>query len=97
VNQLCGCDQKVLLAVKSMGGDSAESLARCSHQGQLAQAVIIDGTAGLEKAVVAMWNGVSVRAPRESGMNIVAARVAIVHIYRRATQPKDFGCRYAGS
>lgn len=58
--------QKVLLAVKNMGGESTEAwrtilddlIARGLHQPQF---LIVDGAPGLEKAIAAVWDGVPVQ------------------------------------
>jgi putative transposase len=58
--------QKVLLAVKSMGGESAEAwrgvlddlIARGLRRPEL---LIVDGGQGLEKAIAAVWDGVPVQ------------------------------------
>jgi putative transposase len=43
--------QKILLAIKSMGSESAEAW----------RVVIVDGAAGLDKAIAAVWTGVPVQ------------------------------------
>jgi transposase-like protein len=58
--------QKVLLAIKSMGGESAEAwrtvlddlIARGLRRPQF---LIVDGAAGLDKAIAAVWDGVPVQ------------------------------------
>jgi putative transposase len=58
--------QKILLAVKSMGGESAEAwrsvlddlVARGLRRPEL---LVVDGGAGLEKAITAVWDGVPVQ------------------------------------
>ena len=58
--------QKVLLAIKSMGGESAEAwravlddLIRRGLRGP--EFLIVDGAPGLEKAIAAVWDGVPVQ------------------------------------
>ena len=58
--------QKVLLAVKSMGGESAEAwravLDDLIRRGlRRPEFLIVDGAAGLDKAIAAVWNGVPVQ------------------------------------
>src|SRR3954447_3482515 len=58
--------QKVLLAVKNMGGESAEAwrsvLDDLIERGLRRPAfLIVDGAPGLERAIAAVWNGVSVQ------------------------------------
>ncbi len=58
--------QKVLLAIKSMGGESAEAwrtvLDDLITRGlRRPEFLIVDGAAGLEKAIAAVWDGVSVQ------------------------------------
>jgi putative transposase len=58
--------QKVLLAIKSMGGESAEAwrtvLDDLITRGlRRPEFLIIDGAPGLEKAIAAVWNGVPVQ------------------------------------
>ena len=58
--------QKVLLAVKSMGGESAEAwrtvLDDLIKRGlRRPHFLIVDGAAGLEKAIAAVWDGVPVQ------------------------------------
>jgi len=58
--------QKVLLAIKSMGGESAEAwrtvLDDLIGRGlQRPEFLIVDGAAGLEKAIAAVWDGVPVQ------------------------------------
>ena len=58
--------QKVLLAAKSMGGESTEAwravLDDLIQRGlRRPQFLIVDGAAGLEKALAAVWDGVSVQ------------------------------------
>jgi len=58
--------QKVLLAVKSMGGENAEAwrtvLDDLIKRGlRRPQFLIVDGAAGLEKAIAAVWDGVPVQ------------------------------------
>jgi putative transposase len=58
--------QKVLLAVKSMGSESAEAwrvvLDDLIQRGlRRPEFLIVDGAAGLEKAIAAMWDGVPVQ------------------------------------
>jgi transposase-like protein len=58
--------QKVLLAIKSMGGESAEAwravLDDLINRGlQRPQFLIVDGAPGLEKAIAAVWDGVPVQ------------------------------------
>jgi len=58
--------QKLLLAVKNMGGESAEAwravLDDLVERGLRRPAfVIVDGAPGLEKAIAAVWNGVAVQ------------------------------------
>ena len=58
--------QKVLLAIKSMGGESTEAwrvvlddlISRGLRRPQL---LIVDGAAGLDKAIAAVWGGVPVQ------------------------------------
>ena len=58
--------QKVLLAVKDMGGESTEAW-RAVLDGLIGrglrrpQFLIVDGAAGLDKAIAAMWDGVPVQ------------------------------------
>src|SRR6266536_1236210 len=58
--------QKVLLALKSMGGESTEAW-RAVLDGLIGrglrrpQFLIVDGAAGLDKAIAAMWDGVPVQ------------------------------------
>src|SRR3954469_10600804 len=58
--------QKVLLAIKSMGGESAEAwrtvLDDLIKRGlQRPEFLIVDGAAGLDKAIAAVWDGVPVQ------------------------------------
>jgi transposase-like protein len=58
--------QKVLLAIKSMGGESAEAwrsvLDDLIKRGlQQPEFLIVDGAPGLEKAIAAVWDGVPVQ------------------------------------
>jgi transposase-like protein len=58
--------QKVLLAIKSMGGESAEAwrtvLDDLIRRGlRRPEFLIVDGAPGLEKAIAAVWNGVPVQ------------------------------------
>jgi len=58
--------QKVLLAIKSMGGESAEAwrsvLDDLVRRGlQRPQFLIVDGAPGLDKAIAAVWDGVAVQ------------------------------------
>jgi putative transposase len=58
--------QKVLLAVKAMGGESAEAwrtvLDDLSRRGLRRPAfLIVDGSGGLDKAITAVWDGVPVQ------------------------------------
>jgi len=58
--------QKVLLAIKSMGGESAEAwrsvLDDLVRRGlQRPQFLIVDGAPGLDKAIAAVWDGVPVQ------------------------------------
>ena len=58
--------QKVLLAIKSMGGESAEAwravLDDLIKRGlRRPEFLIVDGAAGLEKAIAAVWDGVPVQ------------------------------------
>ena len=58
--------QKVLLAVKSMGGESAEAwrtvLNDLIRRGlRRPEFLIVDGAAGLDKAIAAVWDGVPVQ------------------------------------
>lgn len=58
--------QKVLLAVKNMGGESAEAwrtvLEDLISRGlQRPAFLVVDGAAGLEKAIAAVWDGVPVQ------------------------------------
>jgi putative transposase len=58
--------QKVLLAVKSMGGESTEAwrtvLDDLIRRGlRRPELLIVDGAAGLDKAIVAVWDGVPVQ------------------------------------
>lgn len=58
--------QKVLLAIRSMGGESAEAwravLDDLITRGlRRPQFLIVDGAAGLEKAIAAVWDGVPVQ------------------------------------
>jgi len=58
--------QKVLLAVKSMGGESAEAwrvvLDDLIQRGlRRPEFLMVDGAAGLEKAIAAVWDGVPVQ------------------------------------
>jgi len=61
------CDgQKVLLAIRSMGGESAEAwravLDDLIQRGlRRPQFLIVDGAPGLEKAIAAVWDGVPVQ------------------------------------
>lgn len=60
--------QKVLLAIKSMGGESTEAwravLDDLIKRGLCGpQFLIIDGAAGLERALAAVWDGVPVHEP----------------------------------
>jgi transposase-like protein len=58
--------QKVLLAIKSMGGESAQAwrsvlddlIGRGLRRPEL---LIVDGGQGLEKAIAAVWDGVPVQ------------------------------------
>ena len=58
--------QKVLLVIKSMGGDSAEAwrtvLDNLIRRGlRRPEFLIVDGAPGLEKAIAALWDGVPVQ------------------------------------
>jgi putative transposase len=58
--------QKVLLAIKSMGGESAEAwrtvLDDLVRRGlQRPEFLIVDGASGLDKAIAAVWDGVPVQ------------------------------------
>ena len=58
--------QKVLLAIKSMGGESGEAwrtvLDNLIKRGlQRPEFLIVDGAAGLDKAIAAVWDGVPVQ------------------------------------
>jgi putative transposase len=58
--------QKVLLAIKSMGGESAEAwrsvLDDLTRRGlQRPEFLIVDGAPGLDSAIAAVWNGVPVQ------------------------------------
>ena len=58
--------QKVLLAIKSMGGESAEAwrtvLDDLIRRGlRRPEFLIVDGAPGLEKAIAAVWDGVPVQ------------------------------------
>jgi putative transposase len=58
--------QKVLLAIKSMGGESAEAwrtvLDDLVRRGlQQPEFLIVDGASGLDKAIAAVWDGVPVQ------------------------------------
>jgi putative transposase len=58
--------QKVLLAIKSMGGESAEAwrtvLDDLIRRGlQRPEFLIVDGASGLDKAIAAVWHGVPVQ------------------------------------
>ena len=58
--------QKVLLAIKSMGGESAEAwrtvLDDLIQRGlQRPEFLIVDGASGLDKAIAAVWDGVPVQ------------------------------------
>src|SRR6266702_113340 len=58
--------QKVLLAIKSMGGESAEAwrtvLADLINRGlRRPEFPIVDGAPGLDKAIASVWDGVSVQ------------------------------------
>ena len=58
--------QKVLLAIKSMGGESAEAwrtvLDDLIRRGlQMPEFLIVDGAPGLDKAIAAVWDGVPVQ------------------------------------
>ena len=58
--------QKVLLAIKSMGGESAEAwrtvLADLINRGlRRPEFLIVDGAPGLDKAIAAVWDGVPVQ------------------------------------
>ena len=59
--------QKVLLAIKSMGGESAEAwravLDDLIKRGlRRPEFLIVDGAPGLEKAIAAVWDGVPVQS-----------------------------------
>ena len=58
--------QKVLLAIKNMGGESAEAwrsvLDDLTRRGlQRPEFLIVDGAAGLDRAIAAVWDGVPVQ------------------------------------
>ena len=58
--------QKVLLAIKNMGGESAEAwrsvLDDLTRRGlQRPEFLIVDGAAGLDRAIAALWDGVPVQ------------------------------------
>src|SRR4051812_24044056 len=58
--------QKILLAIKSMGGESAEAwrtvLDELVKRGlQRPEFLIVDGAPGLDKAIASVWNGVPVQ------------------------------------
>ena len=56
--------QKVLLAIRSMGGESAEAWRTVfddlTKRG-LVEFLIVDGAPGLDKAIAAVWDGVPVQ------------------------------------
>ena len=61
--------QKMLIAIKSMGGESTEAwravLDDLIQRGlRRPEFLIIDGASGLENAIAAVWDGVPVRASR---------------------------------
>ena len=63
--------QKVLLAVRSMGGESAEAwravLDDLIKRGlRRSEFLIVDGAAGLDQAIAAVWDGVPVSALRRA-------------------------------
>src|SRR5881227_1537921 len=63
---VCQDGQKVLLAIRSMGGESTEAwrtvLDDLVRRGlQRPEFLIVDGAAGLEKAIAAVWDGVPVQ------------------------------------
>jgi putative transposase len=63
---VCADGQKVLLAIKSMGGESAEAwrtvLDDLITRGlRRPEFLIVDGAPGLEKAIAAVWDGVPVQ------------------------------------
>ena len=63
--------QKLLLAVRSMGGESAEAwrtvLDDLIKRGlRRPEFLIVDGAAGLDAAIAAVWDGVPVRQNRRS-------------------------------
>jgi len=77
--------QKVLLAIKSMGGESTEAwrsvlddLIRLGLRRP--QFLIVDGAPGLEKAIAAVWNGVPVqRCTVHEHRNLLAHAPARLH------------------
>src|ERR1700720_2033443 len=69
--------QKVLLAIKSMGGESAEAwrtvLDDLIKRGlRRPEFLIVDGAPGLEKAIAAVWDGVPVQRCTERTQVVVA-------------------------
>jgi transposase-like protein len=65
--------QKVLLAIKSMGGESAEAwrtvLDDLIQRGlRRPEFLIVDGAAGLDRAIAAVWDGVRSSAARSTSI-----------------------------
>ena len=78
--------QKVLLAIKNMGGESEEAwralLDDLVKRGlKTPELVIVDGAAGLEKALAALWSDMPVqRCTVHKHRNLLAhARISVVH------------------
>src|SRR6266545_1260930 len=77
--------QKLLLAVKSMGGESTEAwravLDDLVGRGlQRPQFLIVDGAAGLDKAIAAVWGGVPVqRCTVHKHRNLLAHAIERLH------------------
>jgi hypothetical protein len=66
VMRVCAHSQKVLLAVKSMGGESTEAGAQCSTISSSVACAgpnssSIDGASGLENAIAVVWDAVPVQ------------------------------------
>jgi transposase-like protein len=93
--------QNVLLAVKSMGGESAEAwravlddlIARGLRRPEF---LIVDGAPGLEKAIAAVWDGVPVqRWTVHKHRNLLAHAPERLHDEINRRLHRDDLCRHA--
>jgi putative transposase len=95
--------QNVLLAVKSMGGESAEAwravlddlIARGLRRPEF---LIVDGAPGLEKAIAAVWDGVPVQrwTVHKHRSEIAARRKAFIRKWRLKHSPVARSLEEAG-